>query len=119
LTDRSAPRAVLAAPAHAQVQHLAGVGAGGQQRMVAEHLGVAVGRPALGVAVDLADGGVHIDGDRLLGGAGPSGPRAGEQGLGHAVELADVAEGERAQERADGGWGHHLVAEHLGGGARA
>ena len=88
--------------AHAQVQHLAGVGAGGQQRMVAQHPGVAVGRAALGVPVDLAHRGVDIDGDRLVAEAGPGRPRPGEQGLGHAVELAEVAEGKRTQERAQG-----------------
>jgi hypothetical protein len=35
------------------------------------------------------------------------------------AELADVAEGERAQERAQGGGGHHPVAEDLAGGAGA
>jgi hypothetical protein len=38
------------------VEHLAGVGTGGQQRVVAQLAGVAVGGAALVVAVDLADG---------------------------------------------------------------
>src|SRR5512132_4385610 len=42
------------------VHDLAGVGAGGQQRVVAQPAGVAVAGTLLGVAVDLADGGVHI-----------------------------------------------------------
>jgi hypothetical protein len=43
------------------VQHLAAVGPGGQQRVVAEPAGVAVGRATLVVAVDLADGGVQVE----------------------------------------------------------
>jgi hypothetical protein len=81
------------------VQHLAGVGAGGQQRAVAQHPGVAVGGPLLVVAVDLADGGVDVDRHRRLAGTGAGRPRPAQGDLGDSVELADVAEGERAQER--------------------
>jgi hypothetical protein len=39
--------------------------------------------------------------------------------LGEPVELADVPEGERAQEGPQGGAGHDPVAHHLAGGATA
>jgi hypothetical protein len=101
------------------MQHLAGVSAGGQQRVVAEHPGVAVGSPTLVVAVDLADGGVHVDDHWAIAGAGARRPCPAQDGLGDPVELADVAEGEGAQERLQRAWCHHPVAEHLGGGAGA
>ena len=40
--------------AHTSMEHLAGVGAGGQERAVAEFLGVAIAGPALGLAAHLA-----------------------------------------------------------------
>jgi hypothetical protein len=97
------------------VQHLAGVSPAGQQRVIAKGPGVAVGGAALVVAVDLADGGVHVDGHRLGPRSGASGPRPGKDLLGGLVELADVAEGERAQERAQGRWRQDSVAQHLSG----
>jgi hypothetical protein len=103
------------AGAHAQVEHLAGVGPAGQQRMVAKPVGVAVGGPTLGVAVDLAHRGIEVHRQLLLARASAGGPRPGQQGLGDPIELADVAEGERAQERAQRRGGHHPVPEHLGG----
>ena len=54
------------------VEHLAGLRDGGQQRVVAQGAGVAVGGALLVVAVDLADRGVHVDGQRLFGGPRPS-----------------------------------------------
>ena len=47
--------------AHPGVEHLAGVGPGGEQGVVTEHLGVAVGGTGLLLAGHLADGGVEID----------------------------------------------------------
>ena len=72
----------------------------------------------LGLAAHLADGGVEVD-DELLGPRPrPEGPRPA-QGFGeHPVELADVAEGEGPQERAQGGGRHHPVTEDRPGGAR-
>jgi hypothetical protein len=101
------------AGAHPQVQQLAGVGPAGQQRVVAKPVGVAVGGSTLGVAVDLAHRGVDVDRQLLGARAGASGPGSGQEGLGDPVELADVAEGERPQERAQGRGGHHPVPEHL------
>ena len=45
-----APGGVGRAGAHAGVQHLAGAGPGGQERVVAQHLGVAEGCSLLGLA---------------------------------------------------------------------
>jgi hypothetical protein len=101
------------------VEDLAGVGAGGQQRVVAKLAGVAVGRATLVAAVNLADRGVHVDRHRLLAGSGAGRPRPAHDHLGDAVQLADVAEGEAAQERPQGAGRHHPVAEHLGGGPGA
>jgi hypothetical protein len=71
------------------------------------------------VAVDLADGGVQVDGHRPITGARTGRPRPREELLGEPVELADVAEGEGAQEGPQGGGGHDPVAQHLAGGATA
>src|SRR6266545_8061897 len=66
------------AGALAGVQHLAGVGPGGQQRVVAEQAGVAVGGTALVRAVDLAHGGVHVHRHGLAPGPGASRPCPGK-----------------------------------------
>src|SRR5918994_1143980 len=95
------------------MQHLAGVGPGRQQWMVTKLTGVAVGGAALVVAVDLTDGGVHIDSHGPIAGAGTRGPCPSHDGLGDAVELANMPEGERAQERPQRRGGHHPVAEPL------
>ena len=69
------------------------------------------------VAVDLAHGGVHVHRHGLAPGPGASRPCPGKDLFGGAVELADMPEGERAQERPQRAGRHHPVAEHLGGGA--
>src|SRR5664280_2594308 len=79
--------------------------------MVAEHLRVAVGGTLLLVAVDLTDGGVDVDGQRPCARAGTYGPGPGQHCLAQGVELANVAEGEGTQERAERGGGHHPVPE--------
>jgi hypothetical protein len=53
-------------------EHLAGVGPGGQQRVVAEGVGVAVGGALVVVAVDLAHGGVQVHGHRPITGTPPA-----------------------------------------------
>jgi hypothetical protein len=78
------------------VQHLTAVGAEGEQRVVAQPVGVAVAGVLLVIAVDLADGGVHVHGQRPVAGAGAGRPGPAEDLAGHLVELADVAEGEGA-----------------------
>jgi len=103
----------------AGVQHLTGSGAGGQQRVVAELAGVAVGGTLLVMAVDLHDGGVRVDCHRPIAGSGTGGPRPAKELFGEPVQLAGVAEGERAQERADRRWRQDPVAQHRGGGPTA
>jgi hypothetical protein len=97
------------------MQHLAGVGPGGQQGVVAEHPGIAVGRALLGVPVDLTDGGVHTHRQRLLAWSGSCRPGAGEDLFSEAVQLPNVAEGEGPQERSQRGGRQHPVAEHRRG----
>ena len=88
--------------AHAGMQYLAGVGSGGQQRMVAEHPGVAVGRALLGMPVDLTHGRVHIHRQRPSTRSGTGRPGPGEDLFGQPVQLTDMPEGEPAQERPQG-----------------
>jgi hypothetical protein len=106
---------VSRASAQPSVQHLAGVGPSGQQGVVAEPVSVAVAGALLVVATDLADGGVHIHGQRPVAGPGARRPRPGEDLAGHLVELTDVAEREAAQPGPNGGGRHHPVPEHAGG----
>jgi hypothetical protein len=97
------------------VQHLTAVGAEGQQRVQAEPAGVAVAGTLLVVAVDLADRGVHVHGQRPVTGTRAGHPCSAQQLAEHAVELADVPEGERSQPRPDRGGRHHAVAEDRAG----
>jgi hypothetical protein len=115
-TKWAAPRAVLARPVRWRArEHLAGVGTAGNQRVVAEGVGVAVGSTLLVVAVHLADRGVQVHGHRPVAWSRPSGPRPAQDLLTDPVELAGVAEGEAAQEGAQGGGRHDPVAQHGGG----
>ncbi len=87
-------------------------GARGQDRVIAELLRIPVARTTLGLAAHLADGGVEVDDE-------PTRPRARTEGPGpakgfaeHPVELADVTEGERPQERSERGRCHHPMPQH-------
>lgn len=64
--------------------------------------GVAPVGALLGVAVSRPDGVIEIDEGHLLGAGQDRGRcgKSGQQSGGHGVELADVTEGEAAQERA-------------------
>jgi hypothetical protein len=62
--------------------------------------------------VDLADGGVQVHHQRPVAGTHAGSPRPREELASHLVELADVAEGERAQPGPDRGGRHHPVPEH-------
>ena len=55
------PRSVLAAPCAAGMEHLATRCPRGEERVIAEPVGVAECRPAFGLAADLADGRVEVD----------------------------------------------------------
>ena len=111
---RTARRRGRCWPALAQpgVQHLAAVGAGGQQRVVAEPVGCSRSwRPAW-----RARGPRRWWSPRRWSSARRRArrppPTPGQRRLGEPVELADVPEGERAQERPHRGGRHHPVAEH-------
>ena len=100
-TKRAAPRAVLARPVRWRArEHLTAISTGGNQRVVAEPMGVAVGGALLCVAVHLAHRGVQVHRHRPITRARPSRPRPAQELVGEPVELADVPEGERAQEGA-------------------
>jgi len=81
--------------------HLASVGARGQQRVVAAPAGVAERRALLAVAVDLADEAVDVDHQTPVAGTGPRLPRPLERLGQQPVELTDMPERERTQERAE------------------
>ena len=114
-----ASRGSRGAFAHAGGEHLAGVGACGQQRMIAEHFGVAVRGALLVLAVDLTDRGVQIDHQRPRAGARSQPPRPRQGARPHSVELAGVTEREGPQERPHRGRRHRLEPQHRAGAARA
>ena len=59
----------------ADVQHLAGVGAAGHQRVIAELAGVAIAGALLVMTMHLAHEGIDIDHQPLAPGPAPGGPR--------------------------------------------
>jgi len=84
----------------------------GQQRLVAELAGVAVAGALLVVPVDLADERVNVDDQPLVAWAGAgAAQRLGQD----AVELTDVPERERAQERPERRRRHRPVTDDLVG----
>ena len=93
--------AALAQPRH---QHVTRPGRNGEQRVIAAHARVAVLPGALlRQAVGLADRRVEVDRERRVAWSRPGRPGAGEQLAAEAVELADVAPAEAAQEDTEGG----------------
>ena len=70
------------------------------------------------MAVDLAHRRIEVHRQLLCARTGTGGPGSAQQGLGDAVELANVAEGERPQERAQGRGRHHPMPEDLLGAPR-
>lgn len=82
---------------------LAGVRSRGEQRVVTQDVGVAVAGTFYLVSEHFTDRGVDVDGHGLVARTGPEGPGARQQHLGHPVQLAHVAEGEAAKERAGRG----------------
>ena len=101
------------------MEDLAGVGSAGQDGVIAQHLGVAEGRSGLELAGYLADGGVDVDDQPGRPGPGAHGPGPAQRVARDGFELADVAEGEGAQERAQRGRCHHPVGKHTSTGPRA
>jgi hypothetical protein len=87
--------------------------------VVAQDLGVAEGGTGLVGTDHLADGGVDVDDQAALPGAGALGPGSLQHLAHHRFELADMAEGEGPQEGAQRGGGHDPMPEHRLGGAAA
>ena len=81
------------------MQHLPGLSAGRDDRVIPPLVGVPVAGALLPVAIDLTDKAVHIDDESLTTWAGAGRPGPHETVSQHAVELADVPERERAQKR--------------------
>ena len=99
----------------ADVQHLAGIGADREDRVIPKLAGVPVARALLTVGVDFADEAVDVDHQWPVPRSAAGGPRAGERDIEHAVELADVPERERAQERPECRRRHHPVPQDQAG----
>ena len=93
--------AALAQPRH---QHVTRPGRNGEQRVIAAHARVAVLPGALlRQAVGLAERRIEVDRERRRARSRSGRPAAGEQLAAEAVELADVAPAEAAQEDTEGG----------------
>ena len=97
--------------AQADVQRLARVGAGREDRVVAEQLRVAVGGALLEPAADLSDEAVDVDHQPPVAWAGAGLPGALERYPEQPVELAHVPERERAQKRSQRRWRRQPAAE--------
>ena len=103
-------------PAQPTHQHVAGAGGDGQQRVIAPLAGVAMmARPLLAQPVGLADGGIEINGQRTVAGAGPGVPGPDQQFPAHPVQLAHMAPPKAAQEGPQGGWRLDDAAQHSPG----
>jgi hypothetical protein len=114
-----APCGVRRALAGADVQHLAGLSARGEDRVVATLAGIAKRSALLVIAVDLTDERIDVDRQTLLARsrAGcPCPPKALRE---HPIELTDMPEGERAQERPQRRRRADAVPEHRRGLSRA
>ncbi len=97
------------------MQDLAGVRPRGQERVVAAPAGVAERGALLGAAEHLANERVDIDHEALVARAGASLPGTSQRVCQNAIELADVPERQRAQERAKRRGRGNLMAEQLPG----
>ena len=101
---RGPPSGVGAALAQPRHQHVTRPGRNGEQRVIAAHARVAVLPGALlRQAVGLADRRIEVDRERRRARSRPGRPGAGEQLAAEAVELADVAPAEAAQEDTERG----------------
>jgi transposase len=91
---------VRGALAQADVQHLTRARSAGEDRMQTAHPGVAEARALLVIAVDLADETIDVDQQPPVARARAGLPRPRKRAVEHPVQLAHVAEGKRAQKRA-------------------
>ena len=87
--------------------------------MIPALVGVPVAGALLVIAIDLADERIDIDDEPIVARAGARRPRALEALSQHPVELADMPERERAQERPERRRRRHSMTEHRPGLARA
>ena len=101
--------------AHPGVQHLTAVGPGGEQRVIAEHVGVAEPGTLFLFAVDRTDRRVDVDHQRIGAGTGTGRPRPLQGLADDGFELADMPEREGTQERPQRRRRHHPMTEHPGG----
>ena len=101
--------------AHPGVQHLTAVGAGGEDRVVAEHFRVAEPGALLVLAGDLADRRIDVDHEWSGSGTGAGSPDPLECAPDDGFELADMTEREGSQKRAQRRGRHHPMAQHPGG----
>ena len=108
-------RGVRRALATADVDHLAGVRARSEDRVITALAGIAKGGALLGIAVHLADERVDIDCEPPVTRPGAGRPRTLKRLAKDSVELADMAERKGAQERAQRRRRDDVVAEHLPG----
>ena len=97
---------------HPRMQHLAGVCSHRHQRVIAQHLGVAIGGALLGLSAHLTHRGVQIQRHLRDVGRGAHRPRPRQRMLGRFVELAHMPERERPQERPLRRRGHHIKGQH-------
>ena len=108
-----APGGIGAARSQPGHQHVAGSCGDGHKRVIASLAGVVVAAGALlAQSVGLADGGVQVDGQRLIAGTRASGPGPRQQLPAHPIQLAHVPPPEAAQEGPQGGWRLHRTAQH-------
>src|SRR4051794_8349423 len=101
------------------VQHLASLRARGEDRVVATLARVAERSALLVVAVDLTDERIDVDRQRFLARSGAGRPCPRKALREHPIELADVPEGERAQERPQRRRRADAVPEHRRGLSRS
>ena len=82
--------------------------------MIAPLAGVVVATGALlGQSVGLTDGGVQVDGQRIIARSGPSCPGSGQRLPAHPIQLPHVAPPETPQERPQCGRRLDRAAQHL------
>ena len=101
------------------MQHLAGVRARSEDRVIAALVRIPKADALLGIAMHLADEAVGVDDQATVTGSGARSPRASDALVKHAVKLADMPERERAQERPQRRRRRDHMAEHRAGLSRA
>lgn len=112
------PAGVGVAPSQAGMEHVSSASGHRQEGVVAPYLGV--GEPGPALVLEARRSGQMVESRSIVRGASP-GPAPALAGSGRQlardqIDLADMAPGERAQERAKRGGSQHRMAKHgLGG----